>query len=154
MSTDLLAVAREKVELQVTRSGDLRAPCYSRYAAMILLAEKCHSRDYVFISVGDWAKTMIGTSNATTREMAKGQISRFVRLMSDDPGWLIVSDYDIQGRLIGLIYVRRIPEEDDDGVFEIIMDRINTSERRSEVNSHRAEMMREKLEKAKRPPAE
>lgn len=153
MSTDLVEKALDKVQITRTQSGDLRLPRYTANGAIILLNEKCQNRDYAFVSLDEWARTFLGTVSKTTRQIAKGQIGRCVRSLQETD-WLVVADYDGQGRLVGIIYVRSIPDNDEDGIYDLVRDRMDVALKRSEMNQHRFDQLSAKLSTVKCPPVE
>ena len=152
MNTTLIEQAQDKVALTRLSTGQLSFHRYTFLAGIRFLVEVSGENDVTHFSLDEWARAFLGTAAKRTREIAKGQIRRFIPGVIDE-GLLVVPEYE--GReLAGFVWVRNIPDDDADGIADMVADRIAKAERQSDAKQQRLDQLKTIYQDVVRPPAQ
>lgn len=134
--SELAVIAREKVELMRTQSGQLVFHRYTQLGGIRFVLEMVGDRDFVRIDLDEFTRAFHGRATKESRKKAKAQMRRLLSLLIDD-GWRVAPDYDERHQLSGIIYMLTPPEHDDQGMVETIRDRIGIAKRQRDLKEHR-----------------
>ena len=140
MSMALVAKAQEKVELTRLQSGQLSFHRYTTLGGVRFVQEMSKDKGVTHISVEEFARAFHGTATKNTRKRAKQQLRYLIPILIED-GWLVVPEY-ADRELSGLVYVRSIPDDDAETVNDMIRERIEVAERRSELSAVRVNQLK------------
>jgi hypothetical protein len=134
MKTELMTRAA-KVELFRKKSGDITMPRYTTIGGVRLVMEKASTKGVTRITIDEFCRAFHGMACPATRKQAKRQMRKLIRFFIEDDE-LMLPEYSDDHRLAGMIYVQAIPEDDDDGVMELVAHCMDRARKRKEWGEH------------------
>lgn len=147
MNTALVekAIANNKL-MHLTGSG-LACHRFTTVDGIAYAMERIHGKEWVRVTLNEFTRTFHGTATKATRKRAKSQMRQLMKTLLSD-GWLVSPYYNEGRRLAGMVFAKRIPTPDDEGIADMIHDYINAAERRRDLHEERAQQLRESLNRA------
>ena len=139
-TTELVAKAKEKVALTRLQSGQLSFHRYSTLAGVRFVQELSREKDVSHISLDEFARAFHGTATKNTRIRAKNQLRSLIPILIED-GWLVIPEY-FERQLSGVMYVRNIPDQDDEDNTGMIENRLEAVVRQRDLKQNRLEQLK------------
>ena len=132
MTTDLVTKANN-VELFRRASGDITFARFSVLNGVRYVLEKSGNNDVTRMSIDDFCRAFHGMACASNRKRTKPQLRRLIRMLIED-GQLALPEYSDDGQLVGIVYVQNIPDDDDEGIMEMVNECASRAKRQKDLN--------------------
>lgn len=112
MTTELMTRA-SALPLMRRQNGELLFPRFTTLAGVRYVDEMTREKDVVRISVDEFARAFHGIASSSNRRKSKPQLRQLYKTFLED-GQMVVPEYADDGKLVGLLCVRALPDDPTD----------------------------------------